>query len=218
MGSLLMKRKTLPRLYLITDGLQRGNKQEEALLLTKIEAALAGGVRLLQLREKNLEGGDLLRLAKKIRTITTDYGASLLINERVDIALASLADGVHLTASSFSPTEARRLLGKDSIIGVSTHSAEQAQRGENKGADFITLGPVYHTPSKAAYGDPLGIDSFKEISSKIKIPVFALGGVKKDNTKDVIGAGAYGTAMISEVIAAADITKTTQEILTNLDS
>ncbi len=208
---------TIPRLYLITDGLQTGDgKAEEAAekeLLTKVTAALSGGVRLIQLREKHLKARQLLRLAKKLRRITRDYGASLLINDRLDIALASEADGVHLTVSSFSPKEARRLLGKGRLIACSTHSKEQALLAQGAGADFITLGPVFYTPSKAVYGEPLGLEDFKEIAKKIKIPVFALGGIKKTNVKEVRRAGAYGHAMISEIMAADEIKETTENIL-----
>jgi len=203
----------LPKLYLITDGLQRGGDKEKDELLTKIEAALRGGVRLVQLREKSLKGGDLLMLAKRLRALTKDYGASLLINDRVDIALACEADGVHLTASSFSPAEARRLQGEKGLIGVSTHSREQALAAQKDGADFITLGPVFFTPSKAAFGEPLGLAAFKEITGSLDLPVYALGGVKKNNIKETLGAGAGGVSMISGILAAADITKAAREAL-----
>ncbi|VAV84021.1 Thiamin-phosphate pyrophosphorylase [hydrothermal vent metagenome] len=208
-----MKSNPLPGLYLITDGLQRGGDKEEGELLTKIEAALKGGARLIQLREKGLKGGELLRLAKKLRALTKDYGASLLINDRVDIALSCGADGVHLTASSFSPAEARRLLGKEKLIGVSTHGPDQAKKAERDGADFITLGPVFFTPSKTAYGEPLGLVDFKKITSLIALPVYALGGVKKNNIEETLKAGACGVSMISAILAADDIIKTTQEII-----
>ncbi len=204
---------TLPELYLITDGLQTGGAEAEEELLAKITAALSGGIRLIQLREKQLNARQLLRLAKKLRAITRDYGASLLINDRLDIALASGADGVHLAVSSFSPKEARRLFGKGKLIACSTHSAEQAVAAQAGGADFITLGPVFYTPSKAAYGAPLGLKSFKDITSNILVPVFALGGVKETNIKEVRRAGAYGYAMISEIMAADNIKETTEKIL-----
>jgi len=219
-----MKNDALPRLYLITDGLQRGGREEEEELLGKIETALKGGARAIQLREPKLTGGELLRLAKKLRILTDYYDARLFINERVDIALIARADGVHLRASSFPPSEARKLLGKEKLIGVSTHSLEQAQRAEaatglglKEGADFITLGPVFHTPSKAGYGEPLGIDNFRKITGLIEIPVYALGGVRKDNVEEVLKAGAYGAAVISEIMQAGDnITKTTEDLLTKL--
>ncbi len=208
-----MKDDPLPALYLITDGLQKGGDKEEDELLAKIEAALKGGVRLIQLREKSLKGGELLRLAKKFRALTKDYGARLLINDRVDIALAAGACGVHLTASSFSPTEARKLLGRSKLIALSAHSPEQARTAQTDGADFITLGPVFFTPSKAAYGEPLGLAGFKEITNLLDLPVYALGGVKKDNIKETLDAGAAGVSMISAILSANDITKTTRKIL-----
>lgn len=207
-----MKKAELFRLYLITDGLQRGGGEEKE-LLCKLEDALAGGARAVQLREKNLTDKELLLLAKKLRVLTRDYGASLFINDSIDVALAAEADGVHLRASGISVLEARRLLGPDKLIGVSTHNAQQARRAEQGGADFITCGPVFFTPSKAAYGEPLGLEKFNDITGSLDLPVFALGGVKKANIKETLKAGTYGIAMISEIMQAPDITKTTREII-----
>lgn len=211
-----MQKGSLFDLYLITDNLQRGGDEEEKKLLTTVEAALEGGLKAVQLREKNLNAYGLLRLAKKLRALTRKFDARLIINERVDIALAAEADGVHLRTTSFSPLEARKLLGAEKLIGVSTHTLEQARDAQKSGADFITLGPVFFTPSKAAYGEPLGLSTFKEITNHIEIPVFALGGVTKENIKEVKQAGAYGAALIREITQSNDAVKTTKYLLAEL--
>lgn len=188
------------RVYLITDRrLASGGD-----LLSAVERALAGGVRAVQLREKDLGGRELLDLARKMRALTARRGAKLLINDRVDIALASGADGVHLGESSISPGEARRLLGPGRLIGASTHSGEQLAAAEADGADFAVFGPVYYTPSKAKYGPPLGVDALRRACASARIPVFALGGVKAQNIAEVMTAGADGIAMISAILAAED--------------
>jgi len=198
-----------PAIYLITDRSRtRGRTIQDV-----IGKALAGGVRFIQLREKDLCAKDLFLLAKEIKELTDDYGAKLLINERVDIAMAVKASGVHLPADSFRPDEARALLGPKGIVGVSTHSLEEAAAAEKNGADFITFSPVYHTPSKAAYGKPQGVDRLKEICGITDIPVYALGGIDTDNAGEVMNAGASGVSMISAIIAADDVKKKAEKML-----
>jgi len=196
-------------LYLITDGRTPGGPG----LLSVLEKALAGGVRLVQLREKGLDGRDLLELASRARALTARFGAKLLVNDRADVARLARADGVHLTSRSFTPEEARDVLGREAIVGVSTHSAEEAERAEREGADFITFGPVYPTPSKARYGEPLGTARLGEVCSAAGIPVYAIGGIKAANAADVIAAGASGVAVISAVMAAPDPAASVREIL-----
>ena len=188
------------RLYLITDRRLLNGEN----LLDKVEQALKGGARAVQLREKDLGGRELLDLARKMRALTKAHGAKLLINDRIDIALACGADGVHLGEESISPQDARRLLGPDRLIGCSTHSAAQLELAEAGGADFAVFGPVYFTPSKAAFGPPLGEDALRKACARVRIPVFALGGVGAENIHEVIAAGAEGAAMISAILAAKD--------------
>ena len=187
-------------LYLITDRrLASGGS-----LLSAVECALAGGIRAVQLREKDLSSRELLELARKMRSLTAAYGAKLLINDRVDIALAADADGVHLGGNSIPLRDARRLLGPNRLIGCSAHSATQLADAEAGGADFAVFGPVYFTPSKAAFGPPLGIDALRQARASTRIPVFALGGVGAGNIHEVIAAGADGAALISAVLSAKD--------------
>lgn len=188
------------RLYLITDRHQAPGGG----LLTTVEEALAGGVRAVQLREKDIPPRSLLELAHAMRKLTDRYGAKLIINDRADIALAAGADGVHLGEAGIPADAARRLLGNDKLIGVSCHSRESALAAAEAGADFITFGPVYPTPSKAAYGAPVGLNLLAEAVSLLSIPVFALGGIKRENTPDTLAAGAAGIALISAIIAAGN--------------
>jgi thiamine-phosphate pyrophosphorylase len=201
-------------LYLITDRKQvRRSSLAEA-----IEAALKGGIKAVQLREKDLSGRELYETALELRSLTALYGAKLFINDRTDIALAVDADGVHLGGGSMPVHAARRVLGGDKLIGVSCHDRAGALSAEENGADFITFGPVYHTPSKAPYGDPVGIAALKETAGLLRIPVFALGGVKKENVPEAIASGAHGIALISAVIAAEDPGREAEELLSIVSS
>ncbi|MDY0213864.1 MAG: thiamine phosphate synthase [Desulfuromonadaceae bacterium] len=173
-------------------------------LLSTLEAALRGGVRAVQLREKDLSSAELFDYARQIRTLTRRYGAHLFINDRVDIALAADADGVHLTEQSVDVTTARELLGHTKLIGVSTHSLTRALSAARNGADLITFSPVFYTPSKAAYGSPQGVERLREVCAAVNIPVFALGGINPHNQAEVHQAGASGIALISAIFAAPD--------------
>lgn len=189
------------RVYLITD-------RKEALgrpLAEVVKRAVQAGIRGVQLREKDLSGRELFCLAQELRNITVQSGARLLINDRADIAAAVGADGVHLTQESISPKHARRLLGPASLIGQSTHSVEEARKAEEEGADFVTFGPIFPTPSKLKYGPPLGTEALASVREKVRIPIFAIGGIKTHNIKDVLEAGAYGIAIISAVMGAEDV-------------
>jgi len=205
-------------LYLITD---RKLFTVQCSLFTAVHEALKGGVRAIQLREKDLGTRELLKLANRMRELTKRYNAKLFINDRLDIALAVRADGVHLAQNSIPADAVRKAVhaclpdrqASRFLIGVSTHSLKEAVEAEKKGADFITLGPVYRTPSKLKYGAPLGIETLKKTAKKIKIPVFAIGGVKINKTSELKKAGAYGVALISEIFRAEDIKGKTKELI-----
>jgi thiamine-phosphate pyrophosphorylase len=178
-----------------------------------IADALRGGLRAVQLREKDLTGCQLFELASELRNITREYGAKLLINDRIDIALAVGADGVHLGRASMPVAVARKILGKAQTIGYSAHCRHEAQQAEYDGADFVTFGPIYATPSKAIYGEPLGLSCLTEVAQKLTIPIFALGGVKMSSAHEVMLAGASGVAMISTIISSQNPTAVTEELL-----
>jgi thiamine-phosphate pyrophosphorylase len=187
-------------LYVVTDRQLTAGRP----LRLVVEAALRGGARAFQLREKDLAPRELYPLALEMRQLTQTYGASLLINDRVDLALAVDADGVHLTTGSLPAMVARQLLGPSRLIGVSTHSVAEAQRAAEDGADFIVFGPVFYTPSKASYGEPVGLDALRAVRAAVTIPMLAIGGVKEANLNQVLAAGADGIAVISAIISAED--------------
>jgi len=187
-------------LYLITDRLQTGSLR----LTDVVEEALKGGARGVQLREKDLSSRELYELAYEMRKLTNRYSARLIINDRVDIAMAVDADGVHLGLNSLPIHRVRRLIGDNRLIGLSCHNQVNAIMAQEKGADFITFGPVYYTPSKAQYGKPVGVDKLEIVSHLLEIPVFALGGIKRDNIHEVVAAGAAGISLVSAIIANDD--------------
>ena len=196
-------------LYLITDRMQTAGRALPAV----VADALRGGLRAVQLREKDLAAAQLFEIAVELRQLTREYGAKLLVNDRVDVALAAGADGVHLGKAGLPVREARRMLGGEGLIGYSAHSADEALQAQRDGADFVTLGPVYHTPSKAQYGEPLGLSALSEAVRVVAIPVFALGGVKHSSVAEVLSAGAHGVALISAIMAAPNPTVETETLL-----
>ncbi len=188
-------------LYLITD---RHQVPAGRTLAKTVELALAGGVGAVQLREKDLAAAQLLPLAEELRELTRRHHARFFINDRLDVALAVDADGVHLGGHSLPVAVARRLLGPDRLIGVSTHSLAEIAAAAAGGADFVTFGPVYATPSKLAYGAPQGLESLTRACQNSPLPVFALGGIKPCHLSALQAAGCQGVAAIAALVAAAD--------------
>ncbi len=196
-------------LYLITDGRQMKSPFYEG-----IEDALKGGLQALQLREKDLSVRQLYATACRLREITSRYGARLFVNDRLDVALSVEADGIHLAGTSIPPRAVHKVTGGKMIIGVSTHTLEEAIEAEREGADFITFGPVYKTPSKKKYGPPVGIEKLKEVAEKVSIPVFGLGGIKIERVQDVLKAGAQGVALISAILSSDNIESESARFIT----
>jgi thiamine-phosphate pyrophosphorylase len=201
-------------LYVVTDRQLTGGQP----LRLVVEAALRGGARAFQLREKDLPPRELYPLALEMRRLTQRYGARLLINDRVDVALAVDADGVHLTTTSLPASVARQVLGPGRLIGVSTHTLAEVQAAAEGGADFLVFGPVFFTPSKAPYGEPVGLDALRGARAAVTLPILAIGGVKKANLDQVLAAGADGIAVISAVISADDPMAASQDLLATLRS
>ncbi len=172
--------------------------------LNTIKLALKGGVTTVQVREKGLTTHELYSLALELREVTSDFNANLIINDRVDIALAVEADGVHLGWQSLPFPVVRRLLGSEKLIGISTHGRQEALQAKDFGADYITLGPVFETPSKSGLLQPTGTGEIQNIKNEIKIPVIALGGINVENVEAVLAAGADGIAVISSIMYADD--------------
>ncbi len=198
----------LPPLYLITD---RTISSPD--LLSALESALQGGVRLIQLREKDLSSPKLKRIAEKALELTRFYGARLLLNGSPELAADIGADGVHLGIHSCQIPSARIILGERSLIGYSAHSLQESESAAEQGADFITFSPIYHTASKAQYGQPQGLQSLGNICDNSPIPVYALGGITINRVSEVFNAGAYGVAVISAILAATDIEIASQQLL-----
>jgi thiamine-phosphate pyrophosphorylase len=199
-------------LYLITDRKQTG----DIVLTDIIEEALKGGVRAIQLREKDLSSRELYELAFELRKLTNRYDARLFINDRIDIALAVDADGVHLGLNSMPLHRVRRIVGSNKLIGLSCHNQVNAIMAQENGADFITFGPVYYTASKAQYGKPVGIEKLEVVSHLLQIPVLALGGIKKGNIHEVMAAGASGISLVSAVIANDNPRRAAEEMIAML--
>jgi thiamine-phosphate pyrophosphorylase len=197
-------------LYLITD---RKLFSAHCLMYMALETILEAGVKAIQLREKDLSVKELFDMAVWMRELTREYGAKLFINDRIDVALSVQADGVHLGQNGLPVSAARDIVGKKLLIGVSTHSIEEALKAEKDGADFITIGPVYGTPSKLQYGRPIGIDALRDVKSRVSIPVYAIGGIKLDRVKQVKEAGTDGIALISGILAAKNMKETTKAFL-----
>jgi thiamine-phosphate pyrophosphorylase len=178
-----------------------------------IEQAAAGGLRAVQVRERDLATRDLLALAREACATMHARGGRVLINDRADLAHALGADGVHLRADSLPVAAARRLLGPDRLIGVSAHSPDDVARAESDGADFAVLGPVYETPSKRAFGPPIGLRALEEAARRCRLPMFAIGGVTLARVADVRRAGAHGVAVVSAILSAASVESATRQFL-----
>ena len=199
------------RLYLITDrSLFDGEKKS----LDAVEAALMGGVKTIQLREKDLSDYELVELGKKLRLLTSNYGTRLFINSRADIAEQIGANGVHLTETNVHANEVKRNF-PDLIVGVSTHSLEGAHLAETQGADYITFSPIYETPSKASYGPPQGLDSLRQVTQAVRLPVLALGGITLHRVPECLEQGAFGVALISDIWGSSYIKQHSFEYMQN---
>jgi len=195
--------------YLVTDRHHTGGRD----LVAVVGQALQAGVRAVQLREKDLATRELFQLGGKVLAMTRAARAVLLINDRVDVAMALSADGVNLTRRSLPPREARGLLGPGKLIGVSCHSLTEIREAEDGGADFIVLGPIFETPSKAPFGPPLATVVLRQARATTSLPILAIGGINSVRIPEVIAAGADGVSVISAVMAAPNPGAATAELL-----
>jgi len=195
-------------LYLITD--RHATKRP---LVEAARLALEGGVRAVQLREKDLPIRELLAMARDLRQLTREFNAKLFINERVDVAIVSEADGVHVGVNGIPVPAVRHIVGDRMLIGASTHNIEEAKAATDGGANFITFGPLFETPSKMKYGNPVGIKLLNCIANLIAIPVFGLGGVKSGSIAQIMAAGAHGIACISAILSADDIKQAAERMV-----
>jgi thiamine-phosphate pyrophosphorylase len=185
-------------------------------LCAVVEQALDGGVRAIQLREKDLGGKELFELADKISVLCRRYNAQLFINDRIDVALAVGAAGVQLGKTSLATETARTLLGADKLIGFSSHGVDEAIAAQRNGANFLLFGPVYFTPSKAPFGAPQGVTALKELVDKVTLPVYAIGGINAANLAATMNTGVRGVALISAIMSAENPTAAATTILAKL--
>jgi thiamine-phosphate pyrophosphorylase len=195
-------------LYLVTDrDLSMGRSLDWV-----VEKAVKGGVTIVQLREKDLETRDFIEEAQRIQKILKPYNIPLLINDRVDVALAIGADGVHLGQSDMPYHMARKILGNEAIIGLSVESIEQAKEANLYDVDYIAISPVFTTPTKEELTQELGIEGVKEITRLSKHPAVGIGSIKAHNAQDIIQAGADGVAVVSGICSADDPEKAASEL------
>lgn len=195
-----MTRKVDFNLYLITDRRRTAGRSLKAV----VREALSGGVRAVQLREKDLPLKEVLLLAESLRTLTQEYKALLVINDRIDVCLAVGADGVHLNKRSLPIPSARKILGPRRLIGYSAHSVSEVIEAEAAGADFVVLGPVYDTPSKRGMGKPIGVEALHRVSKSSSLPVFAIGGITLQRAEKIFQTGIHGIAVISAILEKED--------------
>ena len=195
-------------LYLVTDrGLSRWRTT-----LQIVAAAVAGGVTCVQLREKTCSTREFIEQARSVQSFLKSRGIPLIINDRIDVALAVKADGVHLGQNDMPIETARGILKDSMFIGISAETLENAVDAEKCGADYIGVGPIFPTNTKADAAEPLGPEGFLEIRKAVKIPLVAIGGLKKENAAAIVRNGAEGIAVVSAIVSADDPEKAAREL------
>lgn len=202
-----MKPKIDYSIYLVTDrDLMSTQTLEEA-----VEQSILGGCTLVQLREKDCSSLDFYNTAVKIKNITDKYNVPLLINDRLDIALAIDAAGVHVGQSDLPVSVVRKIIGEDKIIGISAGTLEEALRGQKDGADYLGVGAMYATGTKKD-ANPTSMEELRKIRDKVSLPIVVIGGINKERVKDFQGTGIDGLAIVSAIIAQKDIAGAAREI------
>ena len=187
-------------LYLVTDkGLARGRT-----ILKILTAAVRGGATVVQLREKDCSTRDFIDQALGIKKFLSAQGVPLIINDRMDVAQAVKADGVHLGQTDMPLEMAKSILGDSMIIGISAESLEDAIEAEKGGADYLGVSPIYATPTKTDTAPPLGLEGLREIRKAVRLPLVGIGGLNRDNAAEVVRSGADGIAVVSAIVAADD--------------
>jgi len=190
-------------LYLVTDrGLAKVAKGRSTLDI--VRAAVEGGVTCVQLREKECSTREFIEQALVVRDFLKDRGVPLIINDRVDVALAVAADGVHLGQTDMPLTSAQKIVGDSMIIGISAESLADAVEAERNGADYLGVSPIYATPTKIDTAAPLGLEGLRAIREAVKLPLVAIGGLNRDNAAAVIRSGGDGVAVVSAIVAAGN--------------
>lgn len=197
------------RLLIVTDRHQTKGRP----LVPLLQRVLSVSASAIQLRERDLSAKELVTLAREVQTVMASRRPQLLINDRIDVALALEGVGVHLRSNSLPVPVARQLLGGQRLLGISVHAVEEAVAAESQGADYIILGPIYETPSKQAFGPPLGIQTLEAACRLVRIPVIGIGGVTPARAREMRQAGAFGVAVITAILGAEDVESATRELL-----
>ena len=185
------------KLYLVTD---RTNKTDKE-FLNIIKEAIKGGVTVVQIREKDADTLEFYNISKKVKEICSKYNVPLIINDRIDIALAIDADGVHIGQSDMPIKIARKLIGNDKILGISAHNIQEAKEAEENDADYLGVGAIFSTSTKKDAND-VSIDTLKEISSNVDIPTVAIGGINLDNVEKLKDTNISGISVVSAIMNA----------------
>jgi thiamine-phosphate pyrophosphorylase len=205
---------TLPRLYAITDRGLAGGLPHDAI----VAALCRGGARLIQLREKQMADGALLEAALRAAAAARAGGARLVINDRADIAALAGADGVHVGDKDLPAAAARALIGPHGLLGISTHSVEEARRAAALPVDYVALGPIFGTTHAAAMRAPVGMEAVSRAAASLGKPLVAIGGITLANAADVVAAGATAVAVMGDLMSAPDIEARTAALVTRLES
>ncbi|MCT8976691.1 thiamine phosphate synthase [Clostridium sp. CX1] len=188
-------------LYLITDrSFLKGRS-----LKTVVEDSILGGATMVQVREKNISTREFFKVALEVKEVTDHYKIPFIINDRIDIAQAINADGVHLGQDDMPLKIARKILGKNKIIGISAGTLEEALEAERDGADYLGIGAIFYTGTKKDIDVPLGIETLKDIYQNINIPAVAIGGINENNFREVLATGVNGISIISAILGKEDI-------------
>jgi len=197
------------RLLVVTDRHQTRGRP----LVTLLQRVVNAGTPAIQLRERDLSTRELVTLAREVQAVTASRRSQLLINDRIDVALALEGVGVHLRSNSLPVSVARQMLGTQRLLGISVHSVEEAVQGESQGADYIVLGPIYDTPSKQLLGPPLGVHTVEKACRLVRIPIIGIGGVTAARAREMRRAGAFGAAVITAILSATDVESAARELL-----
>ena len=202
------QRVTLPALYAILDPEQISRRSPESVLFQLLQ----GGAKMIQLRAKAMSSRDFFHLAQRARELTISFHCKLIVNDRIDIALGSAADGVHLGQEDLPLQVGRKLLG-DKLIGISTHSLEQAKEAEANGADYIGFGPIFGTATKNTGYTARGLEMLARTRAAVALPIVAIGGITEANIQNVWQAGADSAAIISDILKADEVAAKVSAIL-----
>jgi|SRR3989338_5514016 len=200
-------------LYFITDSILTRKS-----VIDDVKSAIKAGVKVIQYREKNAPASQMMREALEIRKLCKENNVLFLINDRIDVVLAVDADGVHLGEEDIPYQYARKLLGKNKIIGLSAHSVEDALKNEKAGADYTSIGPVYFTATKKKASSPIGLVPVRRLKNRLRIPFVAIGGINRSNIEDVLKAGAKNIAIISAIAAKDNVKKAAEYFIEKINS